>query len=136
MTARCLSSLLPIAALALAGCAARPAQHAAATPPAAPAPVATTTPAGPVIVELRGRHNVVTVTSSPAGPRYSVRTRAGEMLVSNATLDELRAQRVDLYDQLDPVLASTNDDGDAAKGDPRTRAVLPRGQPVADMAGR
>lgn len=131
MTARCLPSLLAFAALTLTGCATRPAQRAQAPQQA---PVAAAAPSGPVIVELRGRHNVITVTSSPDGPRYSVRTRAGEMLVSNATLDELRAQRVDLYDQLDPAFASTGEsepDRNAGR-----RATLPAGLMTADMASR
>lgn len=120
-------SVLTLAALAGFGCAARRPQAAVVERPAArPAP------AGPTIVELRGRHEVITVTASPdgSGPRYSARTHDGEVLVSNATLDQLRDEHPDILRRIDPAIAAKEDV--AAHG----RATIPAGTPIADHAQR
>lgn len=79
--------------------------------PAGTAPLAPVcAPADPVIVRLVGRETTVTITSTPAGPRYSAATRAGESLASNLSLSELRDQHPDLYQFVHPsAIASASD---------------------------
>ena len=101
---------LTLVALALAaGCSHRN-PPATAQPPAPAAAAAEVqpdaAPTGPVIVELRGRSQVVTIHSSPDGPRYSIKTTGGRVLVAGATLDELRTRHPDLYKQIQPALVS------------------------------
>jgi hypothetical protein len=48
---------------------------------------------------------VVTITSSSEGPRYSAATKAGTVLVTGATLDELRRQHPDVYRFVHPATA-------------------------------
>lgn len=69
----------------------------AATPPSA---------SYPVIVRLVSVHHTITITAGPNGPLYSARDRDGTVLASNLTLGELRAQRPDIYRQVNPALAS------------------------------
>src|SRR5688572_25354692 len=63
-------------------------------------------PAGPVIVHLVGRHETITVTSSPRGPLYSARSALGDTIVANATLDELRTEHPEIYRLLEPGVAA------------------------------
>lgn len=72
----------------------------------APAARAEATPQGPVIVRLVGRHETITVTSSPNGPLYTAQTSNGETLVANATLDELKAEHPEIYRLLEPGVAA------------------------------
>jgi hypothetical protein len=91
-------SAVLVAALACAGCSAKQ-RHAAAPPSPAAEP-------GLEIVELRSRDNIIVVTSGPDGPLYSAKTYAGETLVSNVTLGELRDAHPELYKQIMPVVAT------------------------------
>ena len=63
-------------------------------------------PHGPVIVHLVSRHQALTVTSSPSGPRYSARASNGTPIVANATLDELRTDHPEIYRLLHPGVAA------------------------------
>jgi len=49
------------------------------------------------IVHLAMRDHVVTISSSPDGPRYSVRARSGTLLSENLTDRELLASYPQLY---------------------------------------
>ena len=62
-------------------------------------------PSYPVIVRLVGRQQTITATAGPNGPLYSARTADGHVIVSNASLDELRIHHPDLYNQLNPAMA-------------------------------
>jgi hypothetical protein len=86
----------------VAGCARHP----------APAPVAKTrgimppaAPPGPVIVRLVSRHYTVVISAGATSPVYTIRSAPGGLLASNVTLDQLRQTRVDLYDQLAPLIS-------------------------------
>jgi hypothetical protein len=46
----------------------------------------------------------ITVTSSPDGPRYSAKANDGRMIVSNATLEDLRIEHPEIYKFVDPVV--------------------------------
>jgi hypothetical protein len=63
-------------------------------------------PQGPVILHLVSRHQIITATSSPTGPRYSARTSDGTSIVVNATLDELQTDHPEVYRLLQPGVAS------------------------------
>ena len=52
-----------------------------------------------VIVRLEGRGDTITVTSSPAGPRYSL-ALDGQLVADRITLDEMRVQYPDAYDRV------------------------------------
>jgi len=98
MTSGIRVTALLIVAAAMPGCAARPASTHQAK--------GLTETDGPVIVHLVGRHETITVTSSPRGPLYSARNAGGETIVANATLDELRAEYPEIYRLLEPGVAA------------------------------
>jgi len=52
---------------------------------------------GPVIVHLAFRDHIVTISSSPEGPRYSVRTRSGRLLGESLTEQQLLAEHPQLH---------------------------------------
>lgn len=64
-----------------------------------------------VIVRLVGRHYTVTVASSPAGVVYSASGRDGRMIVANASLDELRRDHPQIYQQIIPGIAEKHGEG-------------------------
>ena len=72
----------------------------------------------PVIVRLVGRHYTVTASSGPSGVVYSAVGRDGNLIVANASLDELRRRHPEVYEQIIPGIATK---GEA--DDPRRRDV-------------
>src|SRR5437016_3823118 len=99
--------ILPLVILPLfaaLGCAHAPAP-AAAAPPAVS--VSRFDPAhNPVIVRMVGRQKTLTIASTPHGPAYSVNGPAGELLLSQGSLDDLRRQYPELYRHVRSALAS------------------------------
>jgi hypothetical protein len=83
----------------MAGCAphSEPATQASAAP--------TTGATGPVIVRLVGRNYSVVISAGPKAPVYTIRNAQGQLLAQNLTLQELRQDHVDLYDQLAPAIS-------------------------------
>ena len=76
--------------------------------PEARAPVAADRPAAqeyPLLVRLVGRHYTVDACSGPAGVVYTASTNEGRAVVANASLDELRQQHPDIYQQILPGIA-------------------------------
>jgi hypothetical protein len=71
-------------------------------PQAAVAAQAVSAPSDPVIVRLVGRHQTIIVTAGKNGPLYSAEGAAGEKLVSNVTLEQLRRDYPELYRQVEP----------------------------------
>ena len=61
------------------------------------------------IVHLVNRSEVVTVTTGPKGPLYSATTQGGKLLVSGATLEQLREKLPDVYRRLHPAITASND---------------------------
>ena len=57
---------------------------------------AASAPRDRVIVRLAGRDHDITVTSSSAGPRYSL-SLDGQLVADRITLDEMRVQYPDAY---------------------------------------
>src|SRR5438034_5932780 len=66
-------------------------------PPAQPA---AQTAAYPTIVHIVSRHQTITIKSSPQGPRYSVRTDEGKILLADATAAEFESADPKLYQQM------------------------------------
>ena len=64
---------------------------------------------GKVIVRLVSRTNDISVIATSNGVRYSAVDKSGRALVSNATLDDLKAQHPDLYRQLAPTMCKSTD---------------------------
>ena len=64
------------------------------------------TPEHRVIVRLVGRNQVLTVSSGPNGPVYSVADAQGRTTLAHATLDELRVKHPELYQQIRGTVAS------------------------------
>ena len=60
----------------------------------------------PVIVRLVGRHYTVTASSGPAGVVYSAAAPDGRQAVANASLDELRRDFPEVYQQIVPGIAT------------------------------
>lgn len=89
------------ACIGMIGCA----NHAPATAPAASA---TAAPPSPVIVRLLGRNYSVVISAGPKSPVYTIRNATGAVVARDVTLNELRDSRVDLYDQLAPLISPTN----------------------------
>jgi hypothetical protein len=79
--------------IAMAGCASHP----------MPTPMAESS--NPVIVRLVGRHEVITITTGPIAPLYTVVDRSGRVLVSAMTMSDLKKTRPDLYEQISPSLS-------------------------------
>lgn len=63
-------------------------------------------PDGKVIVRLASRHSDISVLSTAKGVRYSAIDKSGRILVTQATLDELKDNHPDLYRVLAPALCS------------------------------
>jgi hypothetical protein len=61
---------------------------------------------GRVIVRLVSRNNDVSVLSTSAGVRYSAVDKAGRTLVSNSTLDGLKAEHPEIHRLLDASIAT------------------------------
>jgi hypothetical protein len=61
------------------------------------------------ILHLVNRSEVVTITAGPSGPLYSATTQDGKVLVSGATLDQLREQQPDVYKRLHPTITVAAD---------------------------
>ena len=82
----------------------------------------------PVIVRVVGRHQTITVTAGPEGPLYSAATNDGEMLVAGATLERLRREHPDLYQQIEPSMAVEANDTVPARpaGESSKRADMAR----------
>lgn len=90
-TKTCTLALLAL----LAGC------SASSEPHSAQSVAATTRPAlAPKIVDIVSRDNVVTINAGPAGPLYTARTRSGQTLFADATLDQVQASHPDIYRQV------------------------------------
>jgi hypothetical protein len=58
------------------------------------------------IVHLAFRDHIVTITSSPRGPRYSVRTTSGTLLSEDLTEDQLLAEHPKLHSHIRSSYAS------------------------------
>ena len=96
--------LVVLGLLGVSGCASRaprPRASAAAAPRAAEQ--------HPVIVRLVGRHYTVTASSSPRGVLYTAAGRDGNLVVANASLDELRLRHPEVYQQIVPGIATKGD---------------------------
>ncbi len=52
------------------------------------------------IVDIVSRESVVTINAGPAGPLYTARTRSGQILFADATLDEVETSHPDIYRQV------------------------------------
>ena len=61
-----------------------------------------------VIVKLAGRDVTVTISAGRNGSLYSATDRWGNALATNLSLDQLRAQRPDVYRQLQPALCGAD----------------------------
>jgi hypothetical protein len=86
----------------------RPEPPVAAKPaiPAAPSTRPADASGRRVIVQLVGRDKVVVVTRGPAGPLYSATNHAGDVLVADATLSEVRDRAPEVYQFLFPSLVT------------------------------
>src|SRR3954464_13491159 len=106
MRARCLLVVLPI--LAALGCSHNSTRTASAPPPPPPAVPTDRFEAGtPVICRIVGRTKSLTIAATRLGPVYSVNGPAGETLLSQGTLDDLRRLHPDLYRHVRSALVST-----------------------------
>ena len=96
MRARCLL-LVVLPMLAALGCHNNSTQRAANAPPAPLAVPTNRFEAGnPVICRIVGRTKSLTIAATRLGPVYSVTGPAGQTLLSQGTLDDLRRQHPDL----------------------------------------
>jgi hypothetical protein len=60
----------------------------------------------PVIVRLVGRHQTIVVTAGPTAPLYSATRNDGTPIVAAATLEQLRRDHPEVYQQLIPTIAT------------------------------
>lgn len=70
----------------------------------APAPASD----GHIIVRLVSRANDISIVATSKGVRYSATDKLGHTLVSNATLDELKANHPAIHRLLSPAICDTN----------------------------
>jgi hypothetical protein len=114
-----MTRLLPLAifgfTFATIGCA----SHRAPAPAsrAAQAPVARADAEYPVIVRLVGRHYTVTACSGPDGVLYDAERADGRLLVARASLEELRLDHPEVYQQILPAVATQGDGANTRKRD-------------------
>ena len=107
MRARCLL-LVVLPMLAALGCHNNSTQRAANAPPAPLAVPTNRFEAGnPVICRIVGRTKSLTIAATRLGPVYSVTGPAGETLLSQGSLEDLRRQHPDLYRHVRSALVST-----------------------------
>jgi hypothetical protein len=104
MVTRATFGLSLISLLVLAGCTSAARQPVAARP--APSSTAQEQPEYPVIVRIVGRAQTVTVSAGPECALYSVKSAEGKLLVSQATLDELRARHPEVFHWIQPMVAN------------------------------
>src|SRR4051812_33224887 len=90
-------ALVSLAALMLPACTHRPA-------PLAPQAADKL----PVICRLVSRDQTITISAGPHGSVYSVQDARGQMLLSYASREELRARHPELSQQLDSAIVSTD----------------------------
>ena len=108
------SGFLSITITCLVGCSSKPSQDqtvvrpnesaapvAATVEPAAPADVGPGTPIG----SLKGRNHTVTFYSTPEGPRFTVSTVDGRVLGQQLSVDQLRAQLPQVYEEFKSSIA-------------------------------
>jgi len=81
------------------------------------------------IVHLAFRDHVVTITSSPQGPRYSVRTTSGTLLSEGLTEDQLLAAHPKLHSHIRSSVASDESGSFIWAG--RSESLI---EPAADAA--
>ena len=127
--------------LAAAGCA----SHRAAGPTAraTAAPAARADADYPIIVRLVGRHYTVTACSGPDGVLYDAEQADGKLVVARASLDELRREHPEVYQQVLPAVATQGDAANTRKRDTAEDASIggpiPMGQvtyPASGMGAR
>jgi hypothetical protein len=104
MRARCLL-LVVLPMLAALGCSHDSTQRSATAPP--PVPTDRFEAGNPVICRIVGRTKSLTIVSTRLGPVYSVTGPAGQTLLSQGTLDDLRRLHPDLYRHVRSALVST-----------------------------
>ena len=63
----------------------------------------------PTIMHLANRTEVITITAGPKGPLYSATTNDGKVLVSGASLQQLRDEHPELYKRLHPAITVAAD---------------------------
>jgi hypothetical protein len=117
MHARCILVALPI--LAALGCHNNSTQRTAAARPPLAVPTNRFEAGNPVIVRIVGRTKSLTIAATRLGPVYSVTGPAGQTLLSQGTLDDLRRQHPDLYRHVRSALVSTG----AAPSDPDEQSL-------------
>jgi hypothetical protein len=126
---------LPVAilgfTLAAAGCASH---RAAPTARGTPAAAARADADYPVIVRLVGRHYTVTACSGPEGVLYDAESADGKLLVARATLDELRLEHPEIYQQVLPAVATQGDGANARKRDTAEDASIDRPIPTGHVS--
>src|SRR5690349_18756706 len=106
MCARCLLVVLPM--LAALGCSHNATQRTASAPPHLPAVSTNRFEAGnPVICRIVGRTKSLTIAATRLGLVYSVTGPAGETLLSQGTLEDLRREHPDLYRHVRSAIVST-----------------------------
>jgi hypothetical protein len=127
---------LPVAILALTLAATGCASHRAAAPAsrATPAPVARADADYPVIVRLVGRHYTVTACSGPDGVLYDAEQADGRLLVARASLDELRLEHPEVYQQILPAVATQGDGANTRKRDTAEDASIDGPIPMGRVA--
>jgi hypothetical protein len=108
MRARCLLLVAVLPLVNALGCTHNSmTQRAAATAPPPPVPQDRFEAGNPVIVRIVGRTKSLTIAATRLGPVYSVTGPAGQVLLSQGTLDDLRRLHPDLYRHVRSALVST-----------------------------
>jgi hypothetical protein len=93
------TAIVLLASIAIYSAHKAPTAHAAVA--ASPAPIAPAA-AEPVIVRLVSRDKTITISAGPGHSLYSATDAQGKTIVSNATLDELKASHPDIYQRVSP----------------------------------
>ena len=72
----------------------------------------------PIIVQLVGRDKIIIVTKGPKAPLYWVKSMSGEVLVADATLEEMKTRHPGIYQQIESAIAPSLRGSDAESSGP------------------
>jgi len=92
-----------ILAAVIGGLSACKSHEASTTAPVPTAPVAVRYP---IITKLVGRHQTIVVSAGPQSALYSIQSPTGQVLLANASFEELRDKHPEYFRYIQPVVAA------------------------------
>lgn len=95
-----------ILATAIAGMSACTSLQASKTSSAPLAPAAPTAVQYPIITKIVGRHQTIVISAGPKSALYSIQSPTGQLLLANASFEELRDKHPEYFRYIQPLVAN------------------------------